>query len=62
MNEATFQWADRPQVVTEVSLAPAKVEQERKFALVDISVTFPPGLLTVITGEASISLVRCCII
>lgn len=59
MNEATFQWADRPQVVTEMSIVPAKVEQERKFALVDISVTFPPGLLSVITGAANISLIGC---
>lgn len=50
MKDATFVWPERTRVITDSAPYPRSFDDERKFALVDVSILFPPGRLTVITG------------
>ncbi|KAF8321338.1 P-loop containing nucleoside triphosphate hydrolase protein [Clavulina sp. PMI_390] len=52
MKEATFQWIGTPQIVTDIDAPETLVEQERKFALVDVTVQFPQDKISIITGPS----------
>ena len=50
IKDATFVWPEQTRIVTDEVLHARSFDEERKFALVDVSIMFPAGRLSVITG------------
>jgi hypothetical protein len=50
MKDATVVWPEKTRVITDSAPHARSFDDERKFALVDVSILFPAGRLSVITG------------
>lgn len=56
---ATFIWPEQTRIVTDSTIHPTSFDEERKFALVDVSILFPAGRLSVITGMKYLVITAC---